>query len=219
MLFRSVLKLLLCLKPAYSRTTSILAFAWDVVPSTIYRLITSVKKSSSFKIERKKRCDTGHTIINNNKKCESIITARHVLKKIKYQQTRGERLTNDDWFSSWRSLSDDRLIELNRIAIEQRARCQTLLLDIGQILRRTRGAISWSELTSQVNGASTPIISRTTLRRTIMKLPHSSYTTTQLLPKMNTSTKKKVRLGKGILGLLEQFKSTYKCVSPIGTHG
>ena len=186
-----VLKLLLSLKPGYFRATSIIAFAWDVDASTVYRLMTVAKKSSSFTIARKKRCDIGQTIINNNKKCESIINTRQVFKKIKQQESRGEQLTRNDFYSSWRSLSDDRLFQLNRMAVEHRKRCQTILLDAGQILRRTRGAISWSKLTSQINGAGVPIISKTTLRRHIMKLPQSSYTTTQLLPKLNSSTKNK----------------------------
>ena len=186
-----VLKLLLSLKPGYFRATSIIAFAWDVDASTVYRLMTVAKKSSSFTIARKKRCDIGQTIINNNKKCESIINTRQVFKKIKQQESRGEQLTRNDFYSSWRSLSDDRLFQLNRMAVEHRKRCQTILLDAGQILRRTRGAVSWSELTSQINGAGVPIISKTTLRRHIMKLPQSSYTTTQLLPKLNSSTKNK----------------------------
>ena len=94
-----VLKLLLCLRPVYFRSTSIVAFTWDVDPSTIYRITNQAKNSSTFTIERKKRCDTGQTILNSNKKCESVITAKFVFKKIKRQQTRGERLTNDEWFS------------------------------------------------------------------------------------------------------------------------
>ena len=48
-----VLKLLLCLKPVYHRTTSIVAFSWDVDVSTINRLTNSAKKSSTFSIKRK----------------------------------------------------------------------------------------------------------------------------------------------------------------------
>ena len=81
------------------------------------------------------------------------------MKKNKQQQTSGgERFTNDEWFSAWESVSDERMCELNRVAIEHRKRCETLLLDIRQALRRTRGAITWAELTSQINGVGTPII-------------------------------------------------------------
>ena len=187
-----VLKLLLPLKPLYNRASSIIAYAWDVDPSTINRMIITAKKSTTFTIKRKKRCDAGNTLLNSNKKCESVITAKHVFKKIKQQQiTGGEQHTRDEIFSAWTSLSNDRLCELNRTALEQKTRCQTLYLEIGQVLRRTRGAITWRQLTSQINGVGTPVIHWSSMRRHVMKLPQSSYTTTRLLPKLNSGTKKK----------------------------
>ena len=155
-------------------------------------MIITAKKSTTFTIKRKKRCDAGNTLLNSNKKCESVITAKHVFKKIKQQQTTGgERLTRDELFSAWTSLSNDRLCELNRTALEQKTRCQTLYLEIGQVLRRTRGAITWRQLTSQINGVGTPVIHWSSMRRYVMKLPQSSYTATRLLPKLNSGTKKK----------------------------
>ena len=53
-----VLKLLLPLKPLYNRASSIVAYAWDVDPSIINRMIITAKKSTTFTIKRKKalRC-------------------------------------------------------------------------------------------------------------------------------------------------------------------
>ena len=79
--------------------------------------------------------------------------------------------------------------QLTRTTEEQKKRCETINFEIGRILRDTRGAITWRELTNQITGNGPAIISYSTLRRCIMKLPNSCYTTTKILPRLDNTTR------------------------------
>ena len=103
----TVLKLLIALKPNFRNTNSIVAAAWGIQASTVRRMLVTAKTSTNFSIERKKRNDIGLTILNNKRKCESIITPKRLFTRLKQKQSiNGRRPTVCDIYSSWRSLND-----------------------------------------------------------------------------------------------------------------
>ena len=68
------------------------------------------------------------------------------------------------------------------------------MTEIAQVLRRTKGAITWQQLTSSICGVGIPLVGVMTVARYVMNLPGSEYTTTRILPLLNTSTKLKITI-------------------------
>lgn len=187
-----ILKLMVPLKTISYAATSKVAYAWGVDRTTIVKLLRKARNDPTFTVNRKKRSDTGLTILNSAKKRDSVLTAKHIFKRQKYQKMpEGQKLTRAEWYSAWMSLSDDALTDLEIEVEELKERCQTIMLEIADVLKITKGSITWRELTRQITGDGVPITNHNSLCRQIMRLPGSSYTTTKLLPKLNKDTVKK----------------------------
>ena len=138
-----VVKLTMCLKMFQcQRATSKVRYAWGVSRCTIQRIIKKeVLENGDFK--RKERNDKGLTLFNSERKRQSTITPYSVFKKAKRIENNGRRLTNDQVYSAWRSLSDDELHRYGELSVEHKERCGMLLVEIGTVLRRTRGRLTW----------------------------------------------------------------------------
>ena len=80
-------------------------------------------------------------------------------------ENRVDRLTRDQIFSSWRSLSDAEMHWYEDLSTEQKERCSLLLVEIGAILRRTKGRLTWQQLASSLCGSGVPVISHMSIAR------------------------------------------------------
>ena len=170
--------------------TSKISYAWGIDRRHVNRLVQ--REITVGNTNRKIRNDAGQSFLNSENRRVKFITARTVFLKAKRIENRGnEPLTRDQIESSWLSLSDASMHQFQLLAVDHRERCKTLLADIGSILRRTRGRLTWQQLTSSLCGEGIPFISHVSIADNIMKLPESRYTTTRIFPLLNEATKKR----------------------------
>ena len=108
---------------------------------------------------KEKSDDSGLTILNNNKKCES----KGYSSNLKKQGINGRIPNACEIYSSWHSLSDNWTSQLTQTTEEQKKCVRHLFLKPEIILRDTRGAITWQEVTNQITGNGPSIISYSTL--------------------------------------------------------
>ena len=113
----------------------------------------------------------------------------------KENRKHGERLTRDQIYSAWRSLSDAKMHCYEELSEEHKKRCGLLLVDIGTTLKRTRGRLTWQQFASSLCGTGVPVVNHMSIARNIVKLPESCCTTTRIFPLLNEATKKKVSVG------------------------
>ena len=186
-----VLKLLLCLKHINcQRAVNKVSYAWGVTRYTVQRLFKTETLEGG-NLQRKTRRDKGLTVFNSEHRRQSTFTTFSVFKKIKRMENRGERFTKDQLYSSWMSLSDENMNRIEELTEQQKERCALLLVEIGQILRRTQGRLTWQQLASSLCGTGVPVVSHMSIARAIMSLPDSTYTTTRIFPLLNEATKRK----------------------------
>ena len=113
------------------------------------------------------------------------------IQKGETTERRGERLLNAQVYSAWFSLSDAEMLWFEESSEQQKDRCASLLVKIGETLKRIQGGLSWQQLASSIRGTGVPIARSMSIARTIMSLPDSCYTTTRIFPLLNEVTKQK----------------------------
>ena len=184
-----IVNLTVALRLVCNCAISRMAYAWGITRMTLTRLMS--KKLKEGNLKRKVRFDAGLTLFNNEKKREQYINAKSVFKKAKTIENSNQRLDPDHLYSSWMSLSDLNKQRFEELAEEQKKRCETMLEDVGIFLIRTKGRLTWQQLTSSLCGAGVPFVSHVSIANNIMRLPESEYKTTKLFPSLDVATKKR----------------------------
>ena len=117
-----------------------IAYAWGVSQPTVHRLIKNETLVGG-NLEQKIRNDKGLTVFNSERSQQSTFTTYYVFKKVKRLECRGERLSNAQVYSSWLTLSDAEMYRFEELSEQQKERCAFLLVEIGEILKRTQGRL------------------------------------------------------------------------------
>ena len=170
-----VLKLIMCLKHLNcQRAINMVAYAWGVTRYTVQRLIKKETLGGGNLIQEIRKAK-GLTVFHSESRQQSTFTTYSVFKKVKRMENRSEKLTNNQIFSAWMCLSDAEMHRYEELTMQQKERCALLLVEIGEILKRTQGGLTWQQLASSLCGAGVPIVSHMSIARTIMNLPDSTY--------------------------------------------
>jgi hypothetical protein len=168
-------------------STALVAHAWGVVPRTVSRIVTKMVESTDLSVARKVRADAGKTIFNSDQKQKLIYTPRYCFLQKKRRENPGERLTTEELDSAWRNASPQTKKVANHEAQNLLNRGPYLVNEIYDVLSKTNGSITWSQLTTQVSGGDGQVrpFSDRTVREFVMGLPDSSYTSTRIFPSLD----------------------------------
>ena len=167
-----------------------ISHAWGINPTTLLRWL---KNFTTYPLPqpRKSRSDKGLTILNSEKKRESIWTVRFVFEK-EYRRLHPDSDATEAK-NAWQAIKDEEAVA-PYVALREEwlSRGTFLLPEIQQRLRETGGAVSWDTIATLVAGPGNPEpISSETIRRFCMSLPESSYKSTRILPYLTQSHKDK----------------------------
>jgi hypothetical protein len=172
------------IKNVTDTSTVLVAHAWGVFPSTVRRIVERMVESTDLSVARKVRADAGKTIFNSDRKRKSTYTPRFCFLQKKRRENPGERLTTEELDSAWRNASPQTKAVANHEAQNLLLRGPNLVTEIYDVLSKTNGSITWSQLTTQVSGGNGQVrpFCVKTVREFVMGLPDSSYTSTRIFP-------------------------------------
>lgn len=173
-----------CLNGVKFPYCNMLANAWGVTTRTIERTVNSVLKRKDMTISPRQN-DQGHTLFNCDKKRRQFFTAYNNFKKT---QLAKKELLLPDIKKKWDRMTIDEKKTYIQEADAQLCRAANLHNEIATALQATSGSITWQKLEQHLQGQSVvPIISADTIRRHVMNLKGSSYTTNCFLPALNSA--------------------------------
>lgn len=174
----NLIKLAVPLKMFHHCTTTLVSYAFGIDPRTVRRLMSKEEIEGDQK--RKVRNDKGKTFFNCEEKRNKFITKRTIWRKALTIDNRGkEPLGRCEIASSWTSLSNNQQERLQDTANQHKVRCRDLPYEAGKLLRRTKGRLTWRQITSSLCGDGIQFISHVTLSKAIMSLPKSQYIRTR----------------------------------------
>ena len=120
---------------------------------TIYHSKNNKKETlGNGNLKRKVRNDKGLTVFNSESRRQSTFTTLAVFKKAKRRENVSERITKDQLYSTWLSLSDEEMHRYEELSIHQKERCALLLVEIEEILKKTQGRLTWKQLAASICG-------------------------------------------------------------------
>ena len=168
--------------------TQVLASAWGVDVRTIRRL-----DAKGVSLDRKKRSDAGASLLTSTKKQKQTLNSYQVFKKVRCRESHGnvDRPSVEDLKVEFNALSPEDRQQYENISINQQQRIIHLTGEIEALMQRTDGTITFRQLEISLSERNVPIMSATTLRKTIMSLPGSKYESTRLLPALTKAHKTK----------------------------
>ena len=193
---QSILLLKLTLSLHTLPFASLLAHAWGLDKTSVNRVVKGILKRKEIS-KRTFRKDKGKTVFNCDKKRKQFFTPYSVFRKKKQMNKQHSCDENapsaEEIRDEWNDMSDNERLPFVQEANDHLRRAIHLQENIGDVLKRTRGSITWRQLETQLQGINTnaPIISYQTIRRHIMSLEGSCYRKNRFQPSLSRAQKQK----------------------------
>ena len=146
--------------------------------------------------KRKKRSDTGRTLVNSDKKRKQECTALNYFMKLKRKQHSGEVFSNGELKLSYENLSEADRLRCVQGAAQMKTMLENIEGEVKRVLRHTNGSISWERLAVQIAGGEKNVqpIGADALSRWVMGTDGFRYMETQTLPQCASERTKQIRM-------------------------
>jgi len=183
-----VFRLCNAIKPGCDAYYLSIAHAWDVSKSTVRSVIkVGLTRGASF--SRKPRKDIGETLFNSARKQAQVYSAEYVFRKESRLRHAEAPLSTKELKQEWARMTDDERLPYEFNASACRVRGPYLVDEVVTVMKQSAGSLAWRQLAADVAGGSVSIASVNAIRKFVMSLPDSTYTTTRMHPKLDEGCK------------------------------
>ena len=144
---------------------------------------------------RKKRSDSGLTILNSDYRRKKEFSPYYCFKKTRVHTLKQDcvKINSSSIKAEWLAMGKELKREYEIQSDYWIKRSSFLIEEITKFLEITNGFASWKSLEEHLQGGATnpKMISRETIRRAFMSMDGSKYISTNFLPALNESSKTK----------------------------
>ena len=166
------------------------AHAWGISTRSIRNLFDRFVERD-FNGERKERSDKGLTIFNSEQKRKAVFTTYNAYKRARTNEFRSafERIEETEYRRGFNALTVDARRQFEEQAHNERIRAPFLHDELCNLLKSTRGTVSYKTLTTQMG----KIVNEETIRKHVRSLEGFSIRKSKFLPLL-TEYGRKARL-------------------------
>ena len=175
--------MLLCGITGYERALGDLCFAWGRQPHFASR--AAAKFAARCGPQRVQRSDTGKSILTDVEFAQSKASAWESYKHVKMAEYAAPAVT--DIRTEWDSMSEQDRVPYQAAAERKQMRAPFVLNEATEVLRRTKGCISWRALANQIGNFCSP----QALRQYFTSIEDFEYTSTGMAPELSPAHKKR----------------------------